>query len=311
MGPTAETESASDIRSDHWVDRSAPKRVRPFLRLARIDRPIGTWLLLIPCWWGTALATASLPGANWPGPLYFMYFALFAIGALAMRGAGCCWNDIMDRDFDGRVARTALRPIPSGDITVRQAVFFMGLLMLIGLLVLVPFNLFAVAVAVSSLVLVVIYPLMKRVTYWPQFFLGLAFNWGALVGWAAVTGGLALPAALLYAAGIAWTLGYDTIYAHQDKEDDALIGLKSTALKFGARTRPWLWGFYAATIALMAAAGITANLGWPYYGLLAVGAAQLAWQAAAIDIDSPADCLAKFRSNRLFGFIVLAGMIAG
>ena len=308
MGSSAETESASDIRPDHWVDRHAPAVLRPYLRLARIDRPIGTWLLLIPCWWGVALATSSLPGTNWPNPVFFV---LFAIGALVMRGAGCCWNDIMDRDFDGRVARTALRPIPSGDITVRQAVAFMGFLMLIGLLCLMPLNLFAGLVAVSSLVLVAIYPLMKRVTYWPQFFLGLAFNWGALVGWVAVTGGLGLPAGLLYAAGIAWTLGYDTIYAHQDREDDALIGLKSTALKFGARTRPWLWGFYAATIALMAAAGWAAELAWPYFVLLAVGAIQLAWQAAAIDIDSPADCLAKFRSNRLFGFIVLAGMVAG
>ncbi len=213
MGPSAETESASDIRSDHWVDRLAPSRVRPYLRLARIDRPIGTWLLLIPCWWGVALATASLPGTSWPDAILFV---LFAVGALVMRGAGCCWNDIMDREFDGRVARTAQRPIPSGDITVRQAVMFMGFLMLIGLLCLVPINRFAGAVAIASLILVVIYPLMKRVTYWPQFFLGLAFNWGVLVGWAAVVGDLALPAALLYAAGIAWTLGYDTIYAHQD-----------------------------------------------------------------------------------------------
>lgn len=308
MGPSAETESASDIRRGHWVERWAPAAVRPYLRLARIDRPIGTWLLLIPCWWGVALATASLPGTNWPDAILFV---LFAIGALVMRGGGCCWNDIMDRDFDGRVARTAQRPIPSGDITVRQAVMFMCLLMLIGLLVLVPINLFAGLVAVASLVLVVIYPLMKRVTYWPQFFLGLAFNWGALVGWAAVRGDLALPAALLYAAGIAWTLGYDTIYAHQDKEDDALIGLKSTALKFGANTRPWLCGFYTATIVLMAAAGAAADVAWPYHALLAVGAVQLAWQAATINIESPADCLAKFRSNRFFGFIVLAGMIMG
>ncbi len=308
MSQSAETNSASDIRSDHWVDRFAPARVRPYLRLARIDRPIGTWLLLLPCWWGLALATSSLPGTNWPNPWYFV---LFAVGALVMRGAGCCWNDIMDRDFDGRVARTALRPIPSGDISVRQAIAFMGFLMLIGLLVLVPFNLYAGVVAVSSLVLVVIYPLMKRVTYWPQFFLGLAFNWGALVGWVAVTGGLSTPVILLYAAGIAWTLGYDTIYAHQDKEDDAMIGLKSTALKFGDQTRIWLWVFYGATVALLATAGWAAGLSWLYFAFLVAGAVQLAWQSASIDIDSPADCLAKFHSNRLFGFIVLAGMIAG
>lgn len=308
MAPPAETDSASDIRPDHWVDRHAPARVRPYLRLARLDRPIGTWLLLIPCWWGVALATASQPEAVWPDPVLFL---LFAIGALVMRGAGCCWNDIMDRDFDGRVARTAQRPIPSGDLTVRQAAFFMALLMLAGLLVLLPMNLFAGLVAVASIGLVVIYPLMKRVTYWPQFFLGLAFNWGALVGWAAVTGGLSLPPILLYAAGIAWTLGYDTIYAHQDKEDDALIGVKSSALKLGAATRPWLWGFYGATIVLMGLSGWTAGLGWPFYLGLALGAGQLAWQAATVDTDVPADCLAKFHSNRLFGFVVLAGMIAG
>jgi len=308
MDSSAETESASDIKSDHWVERLAPGAMRPYLRLARIDRPIGTWLLLIPCWWGIALATAAQPDTRWPD---LILFGLFAIGALVMRGAGCCWNDIMDRDFDAQVARTTQRPIANGDLTVRQAVMFMGLLMLTGLLVLVPINLFAGLVAVSALILVVIYPLMKRVTYWPQFFLGLAFNWGALVGWVAVTGDLGLPAILLYAAGIAWTLGYDTIYAHQDKEDDAMIGVKSTALKFGDRTRPWLWGFYTATIALMAASGAAADLAWPYHALLAIGAAQLAWQVATLDIDSPTDCIAKFHSNRFFGFIVLAGMIMG
>jgi 4-hydroxybenzoate polyprenyltransferase len=308
MGLPAKTNSASDIRPDHWVERLAPPRFRPYLRLARLDRPIGTWLLLIPCWWGVALAMSSLPGTNWPD---LILFVLFAIGALVMRGAGCCWNDIMDRDFDGQVARTALRPIPSGDITVRQAIAFMAFLMFIGFLVLIPLNLFAGAVAVSAIGLVVIYPLMKRVTYWPQFFLGLAFNWGALVGWVAVTGGLAPAAALLYAAGIFWTLGYDTIYAHQDKEDDAMIGIKSTALKFGDNTRPWLWGFYAATAGLLTAAGWAAGLGWPYYTALAVGAGHLVWQLVTIDIDSPDDCRAKFHANRFFGFIVLAGMIAG
>lgn len=286
----------------------APPRFRPYLRLARLDRPIGTWLLLIPCWWGVALATSNLPAATWPDPILFV---LFAIGSLVMRGAGCCWNDIMDRDFDGRVARTALRPIPSGDITVRQAIAFMAFLMFIGFLVLIPLDLYAGVVAVSAIGLVVIYPLMKRVTYWPQFFLGLAFNWGALVGWVAVTGGLSLPAALLYAAGIFWTLGYDTIYALQDKEDDAMIGVKSTALKFGSNARPWLWGFYIATTGLLAAAGWAAGLDWPYYAALAVGAGHLVWQLVTIDIDSPVNCLAKFHANRYFGFIVLAGMIAG
>lgn len=286
----------------------APPRFRPYLRLARLDRPIGTWLLLIPCWWGVALATSNLPGATWPDPILFV---LFAIGSLVMRGAGCCWNDIMDRDFDGRVARTALRPIPNGDLTVRQAIAFMAFLMFIGFLVLVPLNLYAGVVAVAAIGLVVIYPLMKRVTYWPQFFLGLAFNWGALVGWVAVTGSLSLPAVLLYAAGIFWTLGYDTIYALQDKEDDAMIGVKSTALKFGQNALPWLWGFYLATIGLLAAAGWAAGLDWPYYAALAVGAVHLVWQLVTIDIDSPANCLARFHANRYFGFIILVGMIAG
>ena len=308
MGPTAENESASDIRSDHWVVRHAPHAVRPYLRLARIDRPIGTWLLLIPCWWGVAFATASLPDLTWPDPLLLLWFA---IGATVMRGAGCCWNDIMDRGFDAKVARTMQRPIANGDLTVRKALMFMGLLMLTGLAVLVPMGPFAAMVAIASLVIVAIYPLMKRVTYWPQFFLGLAFNWGILVAWVAVTGGMALPAALLYAAGIAWTLGYDTIYAHQDKEDDELIGVKSTALKFGANTKPWLLGFYTATVALCAAAGWVAGLAWPCYALLVLGAMQLVWQVVGLDFGDPADCLAKFISNRYFGFIMLAGFVAG
>ena len=308
MGPSAETDSASDIRPDHWVERLAPPGARPYLRLARIDRPIGTWLLLIPCWWGTAFAASSLSAFRWSD---LMLYILFAVGAMVMRGAGCCWNDIMDRDFDAKVARTTQRPIANGDLTVRQALLFMALLMLIGLAVLIPMGQAAAMVAIASLVLVVIYPLMKRVTYWPQFFLGLAFNWGILVAWAAVTGGLGLPAALLYAAGIAWTLGYDTVYAHQDKEDDALIGVKSTALKFGANTKPWLWSFYAVTLVLTAAAGATAGLAWPFYVLLALGAVQLAWQVIDLDLDDPADCLAKFHSNRYFGFILLAGFVAG
>ncbi|MEX2617113.1 MAG: 4-hydroxybenzoate octaprenyltransferase [Alphaproteobacteria bacterium] len=305
---TDSTNSASDIVRDHWTIRMAAPPMRPYIRLARIDRPIGTWLLLLPCWWGVALATSAEPGWRWPDPVFFI---LFAIGALVMRGAGCCWNDIADRDFDGRVARTALRPIPAGEISVRQAVAFMGFLALIGLAVLLTFNGYTVWLSMASLVLVFIYPLMKRVTYWPQIFLGLAFNWGVLVGWTAVAGSLSTPPLLMYAAGIAWTLGYDTIYAHQDKEDDALIGLKSTALKFGDNTRPWLWCFYTATIALLGAAGWDAGLDWPYFAALALGAAQLAWQAAKIDIDSPPDCLSKFRSNRYFGLILLAGMIAG
>jgi len=295
--------SASDIPKGNWVERLLPAGARPYARMARFDRPIGTWLLLFPCWWSLALAAEG-----WPN-IYL--FVLFGLGALVMRGAGCTFNDITDRDFDGRVARTADRPIPSGAVSVLQAVIYMGALALIGLAILLQFNRFAVIVGAASLVLIVIYPFMKRVTYWPQFFLGLAFNWGALLGWAAVRGDLGLPAYLLYAAGIFWTLGYDTIYAHQDKEDDALVGIKSLALKFGPATRPFLYVFYAAAIALTAASGWAAGLSWPFYAFVAAGAVQLAWQARNIDLDDPVDCLVKFKSNRLFGWLLLGALIAG
>ncbi len=298
-----DTVKRSDIPAGDWIDRAVPAPARPYLRLARIDRPTGTWLLLFPCWWSVALAT---PG--WPD---LRLLALFAVGALVMRGAGCTMNDIADRRFDARVARTATRPIASGAISVPRAVAFMGLLSLSGLAVLVQFNPFAVLLGAASLVLVAVYPLMKRITYWPQAVLGLAFNWGALLGWAAVRGELAAPAALLYGAGILWTLGYDTIYAHQDKEDDVLLGLKSTALGLGAGTRRWLFGFYGGAIAAMAAAGYAAGLSWPFFAVLALGAGHLGWQASTVDIDSPADCLAKFKSNRAFGWLVLAGVVAG
>jgi 4-hydroxybenzoate polyprenyltransferase len=295
--------AACDIPVDDWIDRWAPATVRPYLRLARIDRPIGTWLLLLPCWWSVALASPS-----WPSLLLLV---LFTIGAVVMRGAGCTLNDIADRDFDGRVERTANRPIPSGDVTVRQALAFLVLLSLIGFLVLLQFNAFAVGVGVASLLLVTVYPFTKRVTHWPQAVLGLTFNWGALLGWAAVKGDLDLPAVVLYGAGIFWTLGYDTIYAHQDKEDDALLGVKSTALLLGGATRPWLIGFYGMTATLMAVAGYVAGLGWPFYVFLLLATMHLCWQTARVNIDDPKDCLAKFKSNREFGFLIFIGIIAG
>ena len=303
------TQTASDIRTGDWIDRWAPRPAQPYLRLARLDRPIGTWLLLIPCWWGLALATASVRGPNPRDAL--VYAVLFTVGALVMRGAGCTWNDILDRDFDAQVARTAMRPIPSGAVSVRQAFAFLALQSLIGLGILLFFNSFTIFLAISSLLLVALYPLMKRVTYWPQAFLGLTFNWGALVGWAAVTGGLEAPALLLYAAGFFWTLGYDTIYAHQDKEDDVLIGVKSSALRLGASTRPWLWAFYGIAVALLVAAFWTAALRWPSFAFLALSAAQLGQQAAKVDLDDPKDCLAKFKSNRFAGLLVLAAILAG
>ncbi len=296
---------ASDILADHWALRLAPAEVGPYLRLIRIDRPIGTWLLLLPCWWSLSLAAAA------SGQLPEVRLVLiFAIGSLVMRGAGCTYNDIVDRDIDARVARTAGRPIASGEVSVVRALAYLAALLLIGLGLLLQLNGFAVALGAASLAPIAGYPFMKRITYWPQAWLGLTFNWGALLGWAAVTGDLGAPALLLYAAGIAWTLGYDTIYAHQDKEDDALVGVKSSALKLGARTKPWLAAFYAAAWALMLGAGLAAGLGWPFYLGMAGVAGQFAWQIATLDIDDPANCLARFRSNRATGWILLAGIVA-
>ena len=296
--------SASDIPRGGWVDRLLPAPARPYARLSRLDRPIGTWLLLFPCWWSAALAAP--PAANWH------LFPLFAAGALALRGAGCTWNDVLDRDLDARVARTRDRPLPAGEVTVRRALAWLAVQLAAGAAVLLQMNRFAVATGLASLVLVVLYPLAKRVTFWPQLALGLAFNWGALLGWAAVAGGLGPPALLLYAGGIFWTLGYDTIYAHQDRPDDPAAGIKSSARALGvAGSRPWLLAFHAAAAALFGAAGAAAGMGWPFWLGLALGLGQLAWQAAAVDLGDPGDCLAKFRSNRLFGWLLLAGIAAG
>jgi 4-hydroxybenzoate polyprenyltransferase len=297
------TATASDIPRESWITRYLPRGAQPYARLMRADRPIGTWLLLFPCWWGLALASPGLPPAS--------FLLLFAVGAFVMRGAGCTYNDIVDRDFDGRVARTADRPIPSGAVTLRGAVAFLLAQLLAGLAILLAFDATTIALGVASLVLVFTYPLMKRVTWWPQFFLGLTFNWGVLMGWTAVTGAPGAPALLLYAGGIAWTLGYDTIYAHQDKEDDALVGVKSSARRLGDRTRPALFAFYAAAALLFGAAGHAAGLSWPFWVALAAASAQMAWQAWRVDTDQPADCLAKVRSNRLVGWILLAGIVAG
>src|SRR5712691_6317277 len=280
----------SDIHPADWVGRWVPGWAEPYARLARLDRPIGTWLLLFPGWWGIALA-----GPRWPDPILLL---LFAIGAVAMRGAGCTLNDIADRHYDGQVARTRLRPLPSGAVSVGQAVVFLLLELGIGAAVLSSLNRTSVLLGLAVLGLIVTYPFMKRITYWPQVFLGLNFNWAALIGWSAVTGALAWPALLLYLGGVFWTIGYDTIYAHQDKEDDLRIGVKSSAIALGAHTRPWLFFFYAAALMAWGAAGIAAGLGILFWGGLAGSALQLAWQAARVAIDEPADCLAKFRSNR-------------
>ena len=294
---------ASDIRQGDWVERILPARLYPYARLARLDRPIGTWLLLFPGWWGSALAAG-----RWPDPVLLL---LFALGAVAMRGAGCTLNDIADRHYDAQVARTRLRPLPSGAVSLRQAALFLLFQLAVGATVLLNLNRASVLLGVAVLGLIATYPFMKRVTYWPQVFLGLNFNWGALIGWTAVTGGLAWTPVLLYLGGVFWTIGYDTIYAHQDKEDDLRIGVKSSAIALGAHTRPWLFFFYAAALMAWGAAGIAAGLGILFWGGLAGSALQLAWQAARVAIDEPADCLAKFRSNRAVGWLMLAGIVAG
>jgi 4-hydroxybenzoate polyprenyltransferase len=289
----------------NWVDTIAPLWTRPYLRLARFDRPIGSWLLLMPCWWSAGLA-AIASGARFPDPWHVV---LFFIGAFAMRGAGCTWNDLVDRDLDAKVERTRSRPIPSGQVTPKQALVFLVLQALVGLIVLLQFNPFTIATGIASLATIVVYPFLKRVTHWPQIGLGLAFSWGALMGWPAVFGRLDAPAFILYAGSICWVIAYDTIYAHQDREDDALIGIKSTALLFGENTKPMLAGFFAAAIVLIAIAGFLANAGWLFGLALLAFAAHLAWQVRRLDISDPALCLRLFKSNRDAGLILFAGMI--
>ncbi|MDP5217522.1 4-hydroxybenzoate octaprenyltransferase [Ruegeria sp. 2205SS24-7] len=299
----------SDSVSGNWVDTYAPGFARPYLRLSRADRPIGTWLLLIPCWWGLALAI--LAGGN-PRKGDLWIAAGCAIGAWLMRGAGCTWNDITDREFDARVARTRSRPIPSGQVTVTGAYVWMILQCLLALLILLSFNRAAIAMGVLSLLPVAIYPYAKRFTWWPQVFLGLAFNWGVLLAWTAHSGSLGWPAIILYAAGIAWTLFYDTIYAHQDTEDDELIGIKSTARLFGQNTAHWLKYFLVATVTLMGWAVIEAALPDAPLMVLVLALAgpwamgwHMAWQLRGLDIEDNAKLLQLFRVNRDTGLIPL------
>ncbi len=301
----ANADRVPDAAPGNWVDRLAPPAWKPYLRLARFDRPIGAWLLLFPAWWSQALAEVSL---GQPHPNLW-YLALFWIGAFVMRGAGCTYNDIVDRDYDARVARTAARPIPSGQVSVFQAYVFLGILCALGLLVLVQFNLFTIILGASSLLLIAIYPFMKRVTSWPQAVLGLTFKWGALVGWSAVMGSLSAAALALYAGCVLWTIGYDTIYAHQDKEDDALLGLKSTALRFGADTRRWLTAFFAGAVILWALAATLAGAHLPFFASLALVAAHFAWQISTVDIADPRNCLVRFKSNQVVGWILSFGLV--
>jgi len=288
----------------NWVDGVAPAWARPYLRLARLDRPIGSWLLLMPCWWSVGLAAVYARSQ-----VNLWHVLLFFVGAFAMRGAGCTWNDIVDRDLDARVERTRSRPIPSGQVTVAAAAAFLALQALVGLALLLQFNRFTIYVGFASLAVVAVYPFMKRITYWPQIVLGLAFSWGALMGWPATFARLDLPAFLLYAGAISWVIGYDTIYAHQDREDDALIGIKSTALLFRERTKPMLALFYTLAVALIALAGWSAGAGLVFaLGLLAF-AAHLAWQIARLNVDDPVNCLVVFKSNRDAGLILFVGLV--
>jgi 4-hydroxybenzoate polyprenyltransferase len=289
----------------NWVDTAAPAWLKPYLRLARLDRPIGSWLLLLPCWWSAGLA-AIAAGKPYPDPWHCL---LFFIGAFAMRGAGCTWNDIVDRDLDAKVERTRSRPIPAGQVTARQAFVFLVLQALVGLLVLLQFNAFTILVGILSLTTVAIYPFLKRVTHWPQIGLGLAFSWGALMGWPAVFGRLDPAAFILYAGSIAWVIAYDTIYAHQDREDDALIGIKSTAILFGERTKPLLALFFSIAVILIAIAGWLAGGALIFAAGLAAFAAHLGWQVWRLDIADPALCLRLFKSNRDAGLILFGGMI--
>jgi 4-hydroxybenzoate polyprenyltransferase len=298
--------TVADAVKGNWVDRFAPEVTRPYLRLSRADRPIGTWLLLIPCWWGVALAATRDGWRAWD--LWIILGC--AAGAWLMRGAGCTWNDITDRDFDAAVARTRSRPIPSGQVSVKQALVWMAVQMALAGLVLLSFNWLAIVLGLASLGLVAIYPFAKRFTWWPQVFLGLAFNWGAILAYAAHGGRVEWPAVLLYAAGIAWTLFYDTIYAHQDKEDDVLIGVKSTARLFGAATPKWLGFFLILTVTLMTLAILAALL--PSAGPLKLGLALIApwamgwhllWQLGRLDIENPDTCMRLFRKNRDTGLI--------
>lgn len=307
-GAPETTNAVADAVTGNWVDTRAPAALRPYLRLSRLDRPIGTWLLLLPCWWGVGLGVLHKGTFGWMDAWIILGCGL---GAILMRGAGCTWNDITDRDIDGSVSRTALRPIPAGEVGVRMALGWMLAQSFVALLILLTFNLNAVLLGLLSIVPVAIYPFAKRFTWWPQIFLGLAFNWGALLAWTASTGALGWPAVVAYLGGIGWTLFYDTIYAHQDAEDDALIGVKSTARLFGESSPRWLRRFLVGAVALLGLAVILAtgernalSVAIAFCGIWAMGW-HLTWQLSRFDPEDDARLLSLFRSNRDAGLIPL------
>jgi 4-hydroxybenzoate polyprenyltransferase len=295
----------ADAQRGNWVDRYAPEWLKPYARMARWDRPIGFWLLFWPCGFGIGLAAIAFPqnGFDWRGLI------LMFLGSILMRGAGCTFNDIVDRDIDAKVARTRSRPIPSGRVKTWHAAIFLAVQVLLGLLILLQFNLTTIILGIVSLLPVVIYPFMKRITWWPQLFLGVAFSWGALVGWTAETNWLSLQPLFLYIGSILWVIGYDTIYALQDIEDDALIGVKSTARLFGPRTRPIVALFYAGAVVLWGLAGLAAN-GGPLFavGLIMV-AGMLAWQVWTLDASAPNNPWVRFNFNRWVGFVLTAALM--
>lgn len=303
-----------DAPSGHWVYRLLPRALWPYAQVSRWDRPIGWQLLLWPCLWSAALVASAGAKAGaeliavLPNPLHVI---LFIIGAVAMRGAGCTWNDLIDTDIDAKVERTRSRPLPSGQISRRQAAGFLIAQALVGLAVLLQFNRFTVLLGLSSLLVVAIYPFMKRITSWPQAVLGLAFSWGALMGWAADRGEISLPAILLYVGTVFWVIGYDTIYAHQDKEDDALVGVRSTARLFGNRSKQAIAILYGLAIGFFAAAYASAEVPMPALaGLLAAGV-HLSRQIRALDINNPDQCLRLFKSNTVVGLLIFLGLIGG
>ncbi len=299
-----------DAPSDNWVYRVLPRPAWPYAQLARWDRPVGWQLLMWPCFWSSALAAnVAARGEELSLGLFVFHLFLFFLGSVAMRGAGCTYNDLVDHEIDNAVARTRSRPLPSGRVSRFEAKVFLVLQALVGLLVLLQFNGFAILLGILSLAVVAIYPFAKRFTDWPQFFLGLAFSWGALMGWAGLFGSLSWAPVLLYLGSVAWTIGYDTIYAHQDKEDDALVGVRSTARLFGANTKAWLAGLYGLTLVLLLAAYAGADVGFIAYLGLFVAAVMFAWQILVLDIDNPDQCLQLFKFNTRVGAVIFAGLV--
>ncbi len=299
-------QTVADAHTHNWSDKWLPNHLKPYFRLMRLDRPVGVWLLLWPCFWGQILAISEMTRLNIDYSLaHSLYHSLlFFIGAIIMRGAGCAYNDLVDYKYDKQVKRTKNRPLPAGHISTKQAKYFLLGLLIAGFFILIQYNWYTFFVGAASLILVATYPWMKRYTYWPQAFLGLAFNWGALLGFTSITGYLSLPALLLYLAGIFWTIGYDTIYAHQDKDDDIMIGLKSTAILFGSKTKIWLSILYGLTSICFTTAGLLSGLGSSFIILMAIVALHFFWQIAKLKLDDVDLCLALFKSNILLGGIM-------